>query len=43
MERSKKMSFIAIPGFPHPIPNELKDKVTKLFINNAILENLLIY
>ena len=35
MERYKKMSFLGIPSFPHPIPNDLRDKVTKFIGNNV--------
>ena len=30
------MSFLGILGFPHPVPNDLRDKVTKFVRNNAI-------
>ena len=36
MERYKQVSFLGIPGFPHPIPNDLRDKVTKFAGNNAV-------
>ena len=31
------MSFVGIPGFPHPISNDLRDKVIKFLGNNAII------
>lgn len=36
MEKYKKMSFLVIPGFPHPISNDLRDKVINFSGNNAI-------
>ena len=30
------MSFLGIPSFPHPISNDLREKVTKFLGNNAI-------
>ena len=30
------MTFAGIPSFPHPISNDLRDKVTKFLRNNAM-------
>ena len=42
MGKYKQMSSLGIPGFSHPIANDLMEKVTKFARNNAITieENL---
>ena len=32
----KQMSFVGIPGAPHPISFDLRDKVVKFFGNNVV-------
>ena len=37
MERYRKISFIGIPGAPHPISLDLRDKVVKFSGNNVVI------
>ena len=36
MEKYKQIALLGISSFPHPISNDLRDKVIKFSINNAI-------
>lgn len=36
MEKYKKMTYVGILSFSHPISNDLRDKVTKFSGNDAI-------
>ena len=36
MEKYRKISFVGIPGAPHPISFDLRDKVVKFSVNNAV-------
>ena len=45
MENYRQISFVGIPGAPHPILFDLRDKVVKFLGNNAVIgeENLRIF
>ena len=36
MEKFRQISFVGIPGFPHPISFDLRDKVVKFSGNNVV-------